>query len=87
MSQGEFVQENLKKRENIEDDIDKEEEEEVTGQKEVKMNFFEIQRREMERKKAKRQDKHLLPKKFDNQICDFGQIDFIFNHKNIWANM
>ena len=66
MSQGEFVQENLKKRENIEDDIDKEEEEEVAGQKEVKMNFFEIQRREMERKKAKRQDKHLLPKKFDN---------------------
>ena len=42
MSQGEFVQENLKKRENIEDDIDKEEEEEVAGQKEVKMNFFEI---------------------------------------------
>ena len=66
MSQGEFVQESLKKRENIEDDIDKEEEEEVVGQKEVKMNFFEIQRREMERKKAKRQDKHLLPKKFDN---------------------
>ena len=31
MSQGEFVQENLKKRENIEDDIDKEEEEEVAG--------------------------------------------------------
>ena len=54
-------------------------------------NFFAKQRAEMQRQENLRDDKHLLPasfgKKIPQPVSDYGEIDLIFNHKNLWANL
>jgi len=42
----------------------------------------------MEKDEGDRDDKHLLPRTFkQGGKCEYGTIDFIFNHKNIWSNL
>ena len=53
-------------------------------------NFFAKQRAKRLLDEKARDDKHLLPNnklhRPDN-TCEYGEIDLIFNHKNVWANL
>jgi len=58
--------------------------------------FFADQMYEKEQREKKRTDKHILPvenfydkigKKLDHTFLPYVNIDIIFNHKNIWANL
>lgn len=54
-------------------------------------NFFAQQRAARIKAMKSREDKHLLPKKIKNERVapemEYGEIDLIFNHKNVWANL
>jgi len=58
--------------------------------------FLQHQEEERIRKEAGREDKHVLPievfydqeeNKLENIDLPYIQIDLIFNHKNVWANL
>ena len=90
---GHKYQLDLEIREDIDRSDSEDENADSTAPVEKKNNFFAIQRAEMVKNDNMRDDKHLLPKPFPvargekQPTCEYGEIDLIFNHKNIWANL
>ena len=89
MSVGEKYQSGLKEREFIDEEPEEDDAETASPENAGGGGFLAQQRAEMEKKKASRDDKHLLPhdKWVPPKECDYGHIDLIFNSKNIWANL
>ena len=88
MQLGEDTQEELKVRENIDDVGGDGDDEEALAKAAASGDFFAKQKAARLKAEKSREDKHLLPQKFAAYpYCEFGDIDLIFNHKNVWANL